>query len=65
MCADVNYVKGNVKAFDPQIHNARPHVGQREVAARLRALLPSKIHPSKLFDVCESVRKVQDPYTLR
>ncbi len=28
-------------------------------------MLPSKTHPSKLFDVCEKVRKVQDPYTLR
>ncbi len=56
---------GNVKAFDSQLHNARPHTGQKEVAARLRSLLSSKTHPSKLFDACESVRKVQDPYTMR
>ncbi len=56
---------GNVKAYDSQLHNARPHAGQKEVAARLRSILSSKMHSSKLFDACESVRKVQDPYTMR
>lgn len=53
--------RGSAAPADPRIHAARPHAGQREVAANLRALLAgSAILPSHAH--CE---KVQDPYSLR
>lgn len=58
-------VKGNYKAFDSAIHEARPHSGQIEVAARMRALLYSTVFPSKIYTAFEASRKVQDAYTLR
>lgn len=58
-------LKGNVNQFDKDIHAARPHKGQIEVAARMRAILHSEIFPSKCYDSCAVDRKVQDPYTLR
>lgn len=41
-------LKGIVKAFDPKLHAVRPHKGQNEVAARLRAVLRSSMHPSEI-----------------
>jgi len=55
-------LKGTPAAFDERIHAARPHAGQREVAARLRELLrDSEIRASHL----EGDPRVQDAYSLR
>jgi histidine ammonia-lyase len=57
-------LKGNHLAFDKDIHEARPHNGQGEVAKRIRSLLC--VHqPSNLHEAFEVGRKVQDAYTLR
>ncbi|HET7536811.1 MAG TPA: histidine ammonia-lyase [Candidatus Didemnitutus sp.] len=53
--------RGSAAPFDARIHAARPHSGQRDVAANLRALLRgSEILPSHA-----NCAKVQDPYSLR
>ena len=55
-------LKGTPVAFDERIHAARPHAGQIEVAAHLRALLEgSEIRESHL----ENDPRVQDAYSLR
>jgi histidine ammonia-lyase len=55
-------LRGTPDAFDPKIHDARPHAGQRESAARLRELLRDS-------EIRESHRtgdpRVQDAYSLR
>jgi histidine ammonia-lyase len=54
-------LRGTPRAFDPRIHEARPHPGQRSSAARLRRLLEgSEIRQSHL-----ACRRVQDAYSLR
>ena len=55
---------GTVAAFDPLIHNARPHRGQGEVAARVRGVLRAH-EPSELFLSHKYEGKVQDAYSLR
>jgi histidine ammonia-lyase len=55
-------LRGTPVAFDARIHSARPHAGQTEVAAHLRALLQdSEIRRSHL----ENDPRVQDAYSLR
>src|SRR5690242_73207 len=55
-------LKGTPVAFDPRIHDARPHPGQIEVATHLRELLrDSEIRQSHL----ENDPRVQDAYSLR
>src|SRR5215208_635345 len=55
-------LKGTPAAFDERIHLARPHGGQVESAAHLRALLAeSEIRASHL----EGDPRVQDAYSLR
>ncbi len=55
-------LRGTPVAFDERIHSARPHAGQRKVAAHLRALLQdSEIRRSHL----EGDPRVQDAYSLR
>jgi len=55
-------LKGTPAAFDERIHRARPHRGQREVAAHLRELLrDSEIRASHI----EGDPRVQDAYSLR
>lgn len=61
----VEVLKGNVAQFDPDIHTARPHPGQSEVASRMRSLLNSDVFESKCYASNKNDRKVQDPYTLR
>lgn len=69
-CADIavslslEVLMGTVNAFHPRIHEARPHVGQRLVADRIRTLLQAD-EPSELFRSHNYVGKVQDAYTLR
>ena len=54
-------LQGTPRAFDPRIHAARPHDGQKESAARLRALLEgSEIRAAHL-----ACKRVQDAYSLR
>lgn len=53
--------RGSATPFDERIHSARPHPGQRQTAANVRALLArSEILPSHA-----DCPKVQDPYSLR
>ncbi len=55
-------LKGTPVAFDPRIHNARPHPGQQAVARHLLALLQkSEIRASHAQDD----PRVQDAYSLR
>ncbi len=55
-------LKGTPVAFDERIHAARPHRGQKEVAAHLRELLrDSQIRESHV----ENDPRVQDAYSLR
>jgi histidine ammonia-lyase len=55
-------LRGTPVAFDERIHAARPHAGQTETAAHLRALLQdSEIRRSHL----ENDPRVQDAYSLR
>ena len=54
-------LRGTPRAFDPRIHDARPHPGQALSAARMRGLLEgSEIRQSHL-----ECRRVQDAYSLR
>lgn len=54
-------VRGTVRAFDPKIHQLKPHSGQIKVAKNILALLDnSQIHQSHT-----DCGKVQDPYSLR
>jgi histidine ammonia-lyase len=57
----VDALKGSDAPFDPRIQEARGHVGQIEVAARLRAL----IHGSAIRESHVQCDRVQDPYSLR
>lgn len=58
-------LKGNVTQMDPDIHEARPHNGQIEVAKRMRSILHSDVYESKCYIANKFDRKVQDPYTMR
>jgi histidine ammonia-lyase len=54
-------LRGTPRAFDSRIHEARPHPGQLESAARLRHLLEaSEIRQSHI-----GCQRVQDAYSLR
>jgi histidine ammonia-lyase len=54
-------LKGSPVAFDPRIHQARPHRGQMEVAERLfRFLRDSEIRESHI-----DCGRIQDAYSLR
>ncbi len=55
-------LRGTPEAFRDEVHEARPHPGQRESARRLRTLLEgSEIRESHRFDD----PRVQDAYALR
>jgi histidine ammonia-lyase len=57
----VEALMGSHKPFDARIQDVRPHVGQKECAEHLRALLAgSEIAPAHV-----NCSKVQDPYSLR
>ncbi|XP_039617195.1 histidine ammonia-lyase [Polypterus senegalus] len=58
-------LKGTTKAFDSDIHELRPHPGQKEVASRFRSLLDSDHHPSEIAESHRFCDRVQDAYTLR
>src|SRR5436189_2415506 len=55
-------LKGTPAAFDPRLHNARPHPGQQAVAKHLLSLLDgSEIRQSHL----KNDPRIQDAYSLR
>eukprot|EP00040_Diaphanoeca_grandis_P000648 m.16109 g.16109 ORF g.16109 m.16109 type:complete len:560 (+) comp10882_c0_seq2:276-1955(+) len=58
----VEVLKGTRRAFHSSIHSVRPHVGQSQVAKRLRTLLTPS---SDLFKSHMYHGKVQDAYSLR
>ena len=62
ICAmSLDALRGTPRAFDPRIHEARPHPGQVTTAQRLRLLLEgSEIRQSHI-----GCRRVQDAYSLR
>ena len=62
ICAmTLDALRGTPRAFDARLHEARPHAGQVESAARLRRLLEgSEIRQSHI-----TCRRVQDAYSLR
>jgi histidine ammonia-lyase len=58
----VEALKGSDTAFDPRIHELRPHRGQKESAANLRTLMKgSEIRESHRFNDS----RVQDAYSIR
>lgn len=54
-------LKGTSRPFDPRLHDARPHPGQKTVAKNLRALLAD----SEIAESHRDCGKVQDAYSLR
>jgi histidine ammonia-lyase len=62
ICAmTLDALRGTPRAFDPRLHEIRPHPGQLTSAARLRHLLEgSEIRQSHI-----TCRRVQDAYSLR
>ncbi|CAD5119142.1 DgyrCDS7782 [Dimorphilus gyrociliatus] len=58
-------LKGTCKAFNSDIHNARPHEGQILVAERFRSLLHSDTFPSEIAESHRFCDRVQDAYTIR
>lgn len=58
-------LKGTTKAFNKEIHDVRPHKGQKLVAARLRSLLHSDVYKSEVAESHRFCKRVQDAYTLR
>jgi histidine ammonia-lyase len=62
VCAmTLDALRGTPRAFDPRIHDARPQTGQRESAARMRALLEG----SQIRESHRGCKRVQDAYSLR
>ena len=55
-------LQGTRAAFDPRIHNARPHPGQILVAAHMREILGETSEISESHLDC---KRVQDAYSLR
>jgi len=61
-CAlSLDALRGTPRAFDPRIHDARPHPGQRASAAHLSALLEG----SQIRETHATCPRVQDAYSLR
>lgn len=54
-------LKGSLRPFDARLHEARPHPGQKVVAANMRALLAE----SEIMESHKHCGKVQDAYSLR
>jgi histidine ammonia-lyase len=55
-------LQGTRAAFDPRIHEARPHPGQLQVAAHMREILGASSEISESHKDC---LRVQDAYSLR
>lgn len=56
----IESLRGVVDAFDPRLHSARPHAGQMQTAANLRALLSGSALTTRQGEI-----RVQDAYALR
>jgi histidine ammonia-lyase len=54
-------LKGSIRPFDTRLQHARPHPGQKSVAANMRALLTD----SEIMESHKHCGKVQDAYSLR
>ncbi|MCF6225968.1 MAG: histidine ammonia-lyase [Xanthomonadales bacterium] len=54
-------LQGSAAPYDARVHAVRPHKGQIQVAANVRALLKD----SEIMDSHRNCGKVQDPYSLR
>lgn len=57
LALSLNGIKGTSVAFDPRIHNLRPHQGQKEAASNIYSLLGANSETA--------YSKVQDPYSFR
>ena len=57
----IDALRGSVRPFDPRIHAARPHAGQRTSAGNIAALLVG----SAINQSHEHCGRVQDAYSLR
>lgn len=55
-------LRGTRAAYDPRIHQARPHPGQIEVAAHMREILGET---SEIAESHKQCNRVQDAYSLR
>lgn len=53
-------LRGVIDAYDPRLHNARPHAGQIRTAANLRSLLSGSRNVTRQGEI-----RVQDAYALR
>ena len=61
-CAlSLDALRGTPRAFDPRVHNARPHPGQQASAAHLAELLEG----SQIRQTHATCPRVQDAYSLR
>ncbi len=60
----IEALQGTAVAFEPEIHEVRPHPGQIHVARRMRKLLMTD-GKSEISQGHENCGKVQDPYSLR
>lgn len=54
-------IRGSERPFDPRVHAARPHPGQRVVADNVRRLLAA----SEVLESHRDCERVQDPYSVR
>jgi histidine ammonia-lyase len=54
-------LRGSLVPFDARVHAVRPHRGQRQVAANVRALMQD----SEILESHKDCGRVQDPYSLR
>uniref|UniRef100_UPI00358DDA78 histidine ammonia-lyase n=1 Tax=Myxine glutinosa TaxID=7769 RepID=UPI00358DDA78 len=61
----LDVLQGTTRALDADVHKVRPHLGQQEVASRMRRLLHSEQYPSQISESHRDCDRVQDPYTLR
>ncbi|MFY7929795.1 MAG: HAL/PAL/TAL family ammonia-lyase, partial [Oligoflexus sp.] len=55
-------IRGTLRAFDPRIQAIRPHPGQAESAAQIRALFRE---PDPIVESHVDCSRVQDPYSFR
>lgn len=55
----------SVGPLNPDIHRARPHRGQIDVAARLMGLLKNETNPSEILNAHTNCGRVQDAYSIR
>lgn len=61
----IEALRGIIDAFDPRIHNIRPHKGQIESARNLRDLLSGSVLAKTSDESVMENKYPQDPYSLR